>query len=199
MWNASPWGFSEKTIQPARHEYHACCLIRAGFLAFQPVVDNTRGTHVEQVVPSFQKILRGSLITWYIATKLYQRKKFQTKSLQHVIFIFKINDTLFKIKKENLPCWKQQVFKKIKQQYLEIVFDLKKLWNGVLWSRISDFFRGFVCVRRLTFLRDKKPETRTHDKETSHRRQPKCILLLITQLSTTWAAFRTLGSSFQIS
>jgi len=48
------------TIQPARHECHACCLLRAGFLAFQPVVDNTRGTRVEQVVSSFQKILRGS-------------------------------------------------------------------------------------------------------------------------------------------
>jgi len=32
------------TIQPARHECHACCLLRAGFLAFQPVVDNTRST-----------------------------------------------------------------------------------------------------------------------------------------------------------
>ena len=25
------------TIQPARHECHACCLLRAGFLAFQPI------------------------------------------------------------------------------------------------------------------------------------------------------------------
>jgi len=40
------------TIQPA--ECHACCL-RAGFLACQPVVDNPRGTRVEQVVSSFQK------------------------------------------------------------------------------------------------------------------------------------------------
>jgi len=64
MWVASPWGFSEKTIQPARHECHACCLLRAGFLAFQPVVDNTRGTRVEQVA-SFQKIFRGSQLTWY--------------------------------------------------------------------------------------------------------------------------------------
>jgi len=63
MWVASPWGFSEKTIQPARHECYACCLLRAGFLAFQPVVDNTRGTRVEQVVSSFQKILRGSQLT----------------------------------------------------------------------------------------------------------------------------------------
>jgi len=54
------------TIQPARHEYHACCLLQAGFLAFQPVVDNTRGTRVEQVLSSFQKILRGSQLTWYI-------------------------------------------------------------------------------------------------------------------------------------
>jgi len=54
-----------KTIQPARHERHACCPLRAGFLAFQPVADNTRGTRVEQVVSSFQKILRGSQLTWY--------------------------------------------------------------------------------------------------------------------------------------
>jgi len=44
------------TIHPARHECHTCCLLRAGFLAFQPVVENTRGTRVEQVVSSFQKI-----------------------------------------------------------------------------------------------------------------------------------------------
>jgi len=54
------------TIQPARHESHACCPLRAGFVDFQPVVDNTRGTRVEQVVSSFQKILRGSQLTWYI-------------------------------------------------------------------------------------------------------------------------------------
>jgi len=66
MWVASPWGFSEMTIQPARHECHACCLLRAIFLAFQPVVDNTRGTRVEQVVSSFHKIFRGSQLTWYI-------------------------------------------------------------------------------------------------------------------------------------
>jgi len=52
-------------IQPARHECHACCLLRAGFLAFQPVVDNTRGTRVGQVISSFQKILRGSQLTRY--------------------------------------------------------------------------------------------------------------------------------------
>jgi len=62
----SPWGFSEMTIQRVRHKYHACCLLRARFLAFQPVVDNTRGIRVEQVVSSFQKILRGSQLTWYI-------------------------------------------------------------------------------------------------------------------------------------
>jgi len=66
MWVASPWGFSEMTIQPAWHECHAGCLLRAGFLAFQPLVDNTCGTRVEQVVSSFQKILRGSQLTWYI-------------------------------------------------------------------------------------------------------------------------------------
>ena len=32
----------------------------------QPVVGNTHGTHVEQVVSSFQKILRGSKLAWYI-------------------------------------------------------------------------------------------------------------------------------------
>jgi len=53
------------TIQPDRHECHACCLLRAGFLAFQPIVDNTRGTRVEQVVSLFQKILRGSKLAWY--------------------------------------------------------------------------------------------------------------------------------------
>jgi len=53
------------TIQPTRHECHACCLLRAGFLAFQPVVDNTRGTRVGQVVSSFQKVLWGSQLTWY--------------------------------------------------------------------------------------------------------------------------------------
>jgi len=65
MWVASLCGFSEMKMQPARHECHACCLLRARFLAFQPVVDNTRGTRVEQVVSSFQKILRGSQLTWY--------------------------------------------------------------------------------------------------------------------------------------
>jgi len=66
MWVASPWGLFEMTIQPARHGCHACCLLRARFLAFQPVVDNTCGTRVEQVVSSFQKILRGSQLTWYV-------------------------------------------------------------------------------------------------------------------------------------
>jgi len=58
------------TIQPARHEWHACCLLRTGFLAFQPVVDNTRGTRIEQVVSLFQKILKGSQLTWYTVFKL---------------------------------------------------------------------------------------------------------------------------------
>jgi len=65
MWVASPWGFSEMTIQPAWHESHACCLLRAGFLAFQPVVNDTRGTRVEQIVSYFYKILRGTQLTWY--------------------------------------------------------------------------------------------------------------------------------------
>jgi len=63
MWVASPWGFSEMMIQPAWHESHSCCLLRAGFPAFQPVLDNTHCTRVEQVVSSFQKILRGSQLT----------------------------------------------------------------------------------------------------------------------------------------
>jgi len=53
------------TIQPARYECHACCLLRAGVLPFQPVVDNTPGTRVGQVVSSFQKILSCSQLTWY--------------------------------------------------------------------------------------------------------------------------------------
>jgi len=65
MWVASPWRFSEMTIQPARHGCNACCLLRAEILAFHPVAENTRGTPVEQVVSSFQKILRGSQLTWY--------------------------------------------------------------------------------------------------------------------------------------
>ena len=36
---------------------------------YKPVVDNTRGTRVEQVVSPFQKILRGSQLTWYIFRK----------------------------------------------------------------------------------------------------------------------------------
>jgi len=48
------------TIQPARHECHACCPLQAEKSGIQPVADNTHGTHVEQVVSSFQKILRGN-------------------------------------------------------------------------------------------------------------------------------------------
>jgi len=54
------------TLQPARHECHACCPLQAEKPGIQPVVGNTHGTHVEQVVSSFQKILRGSQLTWYI-------------------------------------------------------------------------------------------------------------------------------------
>ena len=32
-------------IQPARHECHACCLLRAGFLAFQPVDSGQHAWH----------------------------------------------------------------------------------------------------------------------------------------------------------
>jgi len=60
MWVASPWGFSEMTTQPARHECHACCPLQAEKPGIQPVVSNTHDAHVEQVVSSFQKTLRGS-------------------------------------------------------------------------------------------------------------------------------------------
>jgi len=65
MWVASPWGFSEMTIQPARHECYACCPLQAEKPGIQPVVGNTHGIHVEQVVSPFQKILMGSQLTWY--------------------------------------------------------------------------------------------------------------------------------------
>jgi len=55
------------TIQPTRHECHACYPLQAGQPGIQPVVGNTHDTHVEQVVSSFQKILRGSQLTWYFA------------------------------------------------------------------------------------------------------------------------------------
>jgi len=66
MWVASPWGFSGMTIQPARHECHAYCPLQAEKPGIQPVVGNTHGTHVEQVVSSFQKIRRGSQLAWYM-------------------------------------------------------------------------------------------------------------------------------------
>jgi len=62
---ASPRGFSEMTIQPARHECHACCPLQAEKHNIVLVVGNTHGTHVVQVLSSFQKILRGSQLTWY--------------------------------------------------------------------------------------------------------------------------------------
>ena len=75
MWVVSPWGFSEVTIQPARHECHASCPLQAEKPGIQPVVGNTHGTHVEQVVSSFQKILKGSQLTWY-----YPRFNFTPKT-----------------------------------------------------------------------------------------------------------------------
>ena len=60
------------TIQPARHECHTCCPLQAEKPGIQPVVGNTHGTHVEQVVSSFQKILRGSQLTWYTLEGLSQ-------------------------------------------------------------------------------------------------------------------------------
>jgi len=56
------------TIQPARHECYACCPLQAEKPGIQPVVGNTQGIHVEQVVSPFQKILRGSQLTWYVAS-----------------------------------------------------------------------------------------------------------------------------------
>jgi len=53
-------------IQPARHECYAYCPLQAEKLGIQPTVGNTHGSHVKQVVSSFQKILRGSQLTWYI-------------------------------------------------------------------------------------------------------------------------------------
>jgi len=38
------------TVQPARHECHACCPLQAGKQGIQPIVGNTHGTHVEQVI-----------------------------------------------------------------------------------------------------------------------------------------------------
>jgi len=55
-----PLRIFEMTIQPARHDCHVRCLLRAEFMAFQRVADNTRGTRVEQ------EILRGSQLTWYV-------------------------------------------------------------------------------------------------------------------------------------
>jgi len=71
MWVGSPWGFSEKTIQPARHECHACGPLQAEKPGIQPVVGNTHGSRVMQVVSSFQKILRGSQLTSYIFQTLF--------------------------------------------------------------------------------------------------------------------------------
>jgi len=68
VWVASPRGFSEMTIRPARHECHACCPLQAEKPGIQPVVGNTHGSHVKQVVSTFQKILRGSQLTWYRTT-----------------------------------------------------------------------------------------------------------------------------------
>ena len=53
------------TIQPALHECQSCYPLQAEKPGIQPVVGNTHGTSVEQVVSSFQKILRGSRLTWH--------------------------------------------------------------------------------------------------------------------------------------
>jgi len=59
MWIPSLWGFSEMTIQPARHQCHTCCPLQAEKTGIQPVVGNTHDTHVEQVVSSFQENPQG--------------------------------------------------------------------------------------------------------------------------------------------
>jgi len=64
-------------IQPARHECHACCLLRAGFLAFQPVVDNTRGT----------RLYYQWLPTMCLKPLLLQRKKMRQKSILSSLYI----------------------------------------------------------------------------------------------------------------
>jgi len=66
MWVASPWGFSDMTVQPARHGWHTCCPLQAENPGIQHIVSNTHVTHVEQVVSSFQKILRSLQLTRYI-------------------------------------------------------------------------------------------------------------------------------------
>jgi len=42
-WVASPWGFSEMTIQPARHEFHACCPL--GWKARNPARSRQHACH----------------------------------------------------------------------------------------------------------------------------------------------------------
>jgi len=107
MWVVSPWGFSEVTIQPARHECHACCPLQAEKPGIQPVVGNTHGTHVEQVVSTFQKIL-SSRSSVKLAGQLRAQKKkrnhtlilslfwaFERKPCQFLSFrfsCFKLND-----------------------------------------------------------------------------------------------------------
>jgi len=59
------------TIQPARHECHAYCPLQAEKPGIQPVLGNPHGSHVGQVVSSFQNIFRGSQLTWYYRPKRY--------------------------------------------------------------------------------------------------------------------------------
>jgi len=51
------------TMQPARHECDASCLLQVEKLGNQLVAGNMRGTHVKRVASSFQTILRGSQLT----------------------------------------------------------------------------------------------------------------------------------------
>jgi len=88
-------------IQPARHECHACCPLQAEKQGIQPVVGNTRGTHVEQVVSSFQKFLRGSQLTWQ-----FKKNSLYYGTLRMYYIPYKLTSILgMKIKQGNSVIW----------------------------------------------------------------------------------------------
>ena len=61
------------TIQPARHERHACCPLQAEKPGIQPVEGNTHDSHVKKVLSSYRKIL------WGFATRMvFWNKKFNS-------------------------------------------------------------------------------------------------------------------------
>jgi len=70
-------------IQPARHECHACCPLQAEKLGIQSVVGNTHGSHVKQVVSSFQEMLRGSQLAWYLERRT-DRKRIDFSSIANL-------------------------------------------------------------------------------------------------------------------